>query len=56
MSRAGRELVSLDSTPYHHCVCRCVRRAFPCGRDLFSGRRDEHRKGLGARKKWGRSD
>lgn len=44
MTRARRELVDLNATSYYHCINRCVRRAFLCGEDDFSGKNYEHRK------------
>lgn len=44
MTRPRSQLISLQSTPYYHCISRCVRRAFLCGRDSYSGKNFDHRK------------
>ena len=36
--------LSLDDTLWYHCVSRCVRHAYLCGRDDRSGQSYEHRR------------
>ncbi|MDO6695581.1 transposase [Aliiglaciecola sp. 3_MG-2023] len=44
MALARKHQVSLVDTSYYHCVSRCVRRAYLCGRDAYSGKNYEHRR------------
>ena len=44
MTRPRKALISLADTPYYHITSRCVRRAYLCGVDHYSGQNYEHRR------------
>ncbi len=46
MAQPRSQQISLDATPYYHCISRCVRRAFLCGFDRFTNKSYEHRRDL----------
>lgn len=44
MGYARKHLISLQDTPYYHCIARCVRRCWLWGVDEYAGRDYSHRK------------
>ena len=44
MATARKEVVTEGVEAVYHCISRCVRRAFLCGMDTYSGKSFEHRK------------
>ena len=44
MAKARKHQISLEVTRCYHCVSRCVRRAFLCGEDSYTGKSYEHRR------------
>ncbi|MFK0573751.1 hypothetical protein [Endozoicomonas sp.] len=46
MTSSRRNLIDTASTRYYHCIARCVRRAWLCGQDDFSGKNFEQKTGV----------
>ncbi len=44
MTSARSTLIDVDTTPYYHCMARCVRHAYLCGENHLTGANYEHRK------------
>jgi hypothetical protein len=44
MTAPRSQFVDSEAPGFYHCVSRCVRRAFLCGTDSYTGRSFEHRK------------
>ena len=44
MTHVHKPDICASAMPYHHCICRCVRRAYLCGEDPLTGKEYSHRK------------
>lgn len=44
MARPRSTQVSLEDTPFYHCVSRCIRKAYLTGVDRYTGPSFEHRR------------
>ena len=44
MATARKNIVDKATSGFYHCTTRCVRRAFLCGEDHYSGENYDHRR------------